>query len=182
MMDIKKVKFVMQIRQVEKTSEDCSLIYNLSNDPLVRANSFNSEPIIYENHVKWFNKVINDSNILFFLVFEDDDFVGQLRFVRTCEESRECVISLSITPEYRGKHIGRDFMDLGINEMRKSWKKIEIVKAEVKCENEASNKFFTKDGFDLVTSENTYYKNFGYYVCRVVPQFCSSSINIEQVA
>ena len=58
MMDIKKVKFVMQIRQVENTSEDCNLIYNLSNDPLVRANSFNSEPIIYENHVKWFNKVI----------------------------------------------------------------------------------------------------------------------------
>ena len=77
--------------------------------PLVRANLFNSEPIIYENHVKWFNKVINDSNILFFLVFEDDDFVGQLRFVRSCEESKECVISLSITPEYRGKHIGQGF-------------------------------------------------------------------------
>lgn len=57
----------MQIRQVEKTSEDSSLVYNLSNAPLVRSNSFNSEPIIYENHVKWFNKVINDSNILFFL-------------------------------------------------------------------------------------------------------------------
>lgn len=180
MMDIKKVKFVMQIRQVEKTSEDCSLIYNLSNDPLVRINSFNSEPIIYENHVKWFNKVINDSNILFFLVFEDDDFVGQLRFVRTCEESRECVISLSITPEYRGKHIGRDFMDLGINEMRKSWKKIEMVKAEVKCENEASNKFFTKDGFDLASSVDIYYKKVGGYNCRVV--FIPLSKTYRQVA
>lgn len=57
MMDIKKVKFVMQIRQVEKTSEDCSRVYNFSNDSLVRANSFDSEPIIYENHVKWFNKM-----------------------------------------------------------------------------------------------------------------------------
>lgn len=172
----------MIIRKVKDISVDCSLIYNLSNDPLVRINSFNSEPIIYENHVKWFNKVINDSNILLFLVFEDDDFVGQLRFVRTCEESKECVISLSITPEYRGRHIGQDFMDLGITEMKKYWKKIEIVKAEVKCENEASNKLFMKDGFDLVSSVNTYYKKIGWYVCRVVPQFCSSFRNIEQVA
>ena len=38
MMNIKKVKFVMQIRQVENSEVDCSLIYNLSNDPLVRSN------------------------------------------------------------------------------------------------------------------------------------------------
>ena len=57
----------MIIRKVKDITVDCSLVYNLSNAPLVRANLFNSEPIIYENHVKWFNKVINDSNILFFL-------------------------------------------------------------------------------------------------------------------
>lgn len=174
----------MIVRRVESVEHDCDLVYNLSNDPLVRANSFNTEPILYENHVRWFNKVINDSNILFFLVFEGDDFVGQIRFVRTCEESNECVISLSITPEYRGKHIGRDFMDLGIIEMKKNWKKIEIVKAEVKCENEASNKLFMKDGFDLVSSVNTYHKKIvgGGYTCRVNPLFCSSSKNIGQVA
>lgn len=113
-------------------------------------------------------------------MFEDDDFVGQLCFVRTCEESRECAILLSITPEYRGKYISRDFMDLGINEMRKSWKKIEMVKAEVKCENEASNKFFTKDGFDLASSVNIYYKKVGKYVCRVV--FIPLSKTNRQVA
>lgn len=57
----------MIIRKVKDITVDSSRVYNLSNDPLVRINSFNSEPIIYENHVKWFNKVINDSNILFFL-------------------------------------------------------------------------------------------------------------------
>ena len=57
----------MIIRKVKDITVDSSLVYNLSNAPLVRINSFNSEPIIYENHVKWFNEVINDSNILFFL-------------------------------------------------------------------------------------------------------------------
>lgn len=170
----------MIIRKVKDSVIDCYLIYNLSNDPLVRVNSFNTEPIVYENHVKWFNKVINDPNVLFFLVFEGDDFVGQIRFARRCEESKECVISLSITPEYRGRHIGQDFMDLGITEMKKYWKKIEIVKAEVKCENEASNKLFTKDGFDLITSVNTYYKKSRGDNCRVV--FIPLSKTNRQVA
>lgn len=47
----------MIIRKVKDISVDCSLVYILSNDPLVRANSFNSEPIVYENHVRWFNKM-----------------------------------------------------------------------------------------------------------------------------
>lgn len=52
----------MQIRQVKNGENDCSLIYNLSNDPLVRSNSFNSEPIFYENHVRWFNLHYGDGS------------------------------------------------------------------------------------------------------------------------
>ena len=80
---------VMLIRLVSNSIEDCNLVFNLSNDPVVRENSFNTAPILYENHVKWYNKVINDSNILFYLIYDDDHFVGQLRFSRTCEESKE---------------------------------------------------------------------------------------------
>ncbi len=52
----------MQIRQVKNGENDCSLIYNLSNDPLVRSNSFNSEPIFYENHVRWLNLHYGDGS------------------------------------------------------------------------------------------------------------------------
>lgn len=52
----------MQIRSVKNGENDCSFVYNLSNAPLVRANSFNSEPIIYENHVRWFNLHYGDGS------------------------------------------------------------------------------------------------------------------------
>jgi len=41
---------------VEAASKDAELIYNWANDPEVRNNAVNNEPIIYENHLEWFNK------------------------------------------------------------------------------------------------------------------------------
>lgn len=146
----------MQIRFVKCNAYDCDLVFSLSNDPLVRACSFNTKPIEYEQHCKWFEKTCADSNTLFFLIFDGDNFVGQIRFNRDSEQSTECIISLSITKEFRGKHIAGEFLELGINELKKNWKNIKSVIAEVKDENIASNKLFEKEGFKLVSRVNTY--------------------------
>lgn len=146
----------MIIRQIENSKQDCDLIFSLSNDPCVRQASFNTKPIEYESHCKWFAKTTTDINTLFFLVFEEGDFVGQIRFNRESEQSTECVISLSITANFRGKHIAKAFLELGIEEMRKKWQEIKTVIAEVKSENTPSNALFQKKGFNLVSSVNTY--------------------------
>lgn len=146
----------MTIRQAQNTKQDCDLVFSLSNDPLVRACSFNTNPIEYEQHCKWFAKTVSDSNILFFLVFEGEDFVGQIRFNRNSEVSMDCVISLSITERFRGKHIARQFIELGIEEMHNKWYGITTIVAEVKSDNAASNALFIKEGFKLVSSVNTY--------------------------
>ena len=62
-------EYDMIIRQARDTKNDCDLIFSLSNDPLVRVNSFNTKPIEYADHCKWFEKTIADKNTLFFLVF-----------------------------------------------------------------------------------------------------------------
>ncbi len=149
----------MIIRLTKSNELDCNLIFSLSNDPLVWANSFNQNKIEYELHCKWFEKTVEDKNTLFFLVFTDEsekEFVGQIRFKRECENSNECVISLSITEQFRGKHIVKEFLELGINELQKGWKNIDTIIAEVKDENIASNKLFEKEGFKLVSRVNTY--------------------------
>lgn len=146
----------MNIRKAKNNETDCLLVFNLSNDPLVRENSFNTDPILYENHIKWYEKAVNDENILFFLIFEKEDFVGQIRFSRESIYSQKCVISLSITSKYRGRHIASSFLELGIYEMKKNWKDIIMIMAEVKLENEASNKMFIREGFNLISSVNTY--------------------------
>lgn len=149
----------MIIRLTKSNELDCNLIFSLSNDPLVRANSFNQNKIEYEEHCKWFEKTVEDKNTLFFLVFSDEsekEFVGQIRFKRENENSNECVISLSITEQFRGKHIAKEFLELGINKLQKDWKNIDTIIAEVKDENIASNKLFEKEGFKLVSRVNTY--------------------------
>ena len=149
----------MTIRQVQDSKNDCDFIFFLSNDPLVRANSFNPNKIKYSDHCNWFSKTLADKNTLFFLVFADEtekQFVGQIRFNRKAETSTECIISFSITKEFRGKHIARDFIELGIEELKKNWHTVETVTAEVKDENIASNKLFIKEGFKLVSSVNTF--------------------------
>ena len=54
------------LRQVDE--KDCDLIYNWANDEYVRKNSFSNEKIIYEDHIKWFNKKIDEKNNYFFML------------------------------------------------------------------------------------------------------------------
>ena len=151
--------YIMYIRKAQSTTTDCNLIFSLSNDPLVRSNSFNQNKIEYSDHCKWFSKTLADKNTLFFLVFADEteeSFIGQIRFKRESESSNECVISLSITEQFRGKHIAGEFIELGISELNEMWLDIKTVIAEVKDENTASNKLFLKEGFGLISKVNTY--------------------------
>lgn len=148
----------MDIRKAENTKKDCDLVFSLSNDSLVRANSFSTKPIIYDSHCNWYKRTISDNNTLFFLVCDNNDFVGQIRFSRETDNSDSCLISLSITEHFRGKHISSEFLMLGIKELHRSWIKIHYIIAEVKKENIPSNKLFEKNGFILMNSEehNTY--------------------------
>lgn len=152
----------MIIRNAKNNNKDCNLSFALSNDSLVRTNSFNQNKIEYLSHCNWFAKTLTDNNILFFLVFVDEteaEFIGQIRFKRESEISNECVISLSITEQFRGKHIAKEFLELGIIELHKSWKNINTIIAKVKDENIASNKLFEKEGFKLVSRVNIYKLN-----------------------
>ena len=137
----------MIIRKAQKTETDCGLVFALSNDLTVRANSFNTDIIEYTRHVQWYEKAVSDINLLFFLVFGGDDFVGQIRFNRKSKQAVECVISLSIVEQFRGKRLALDFMELGIKELKENWSGIKKIVAEVKAENSASNKLFKAAGF-----------------------------------
>lgn len=149
----------MNIRKVENTEKDCKLVFDLSNDPSVRANSFSTKTIEYASHVQWYERALSDSNLLFFLVFEKDDFVGQIRFNRKSEHAVECVISLSIVEQFRGKGLAVFFLKKGILEMQKEWPHIASIIAEVKDANISSNKLFLKGDFKLTSKINIYKLN-----------------------
>lgn len=146
----------MDIRKAEDTENDCNLVFALSNDPKVRASSFATEKIEYSCHLRWYEKAIKDSNLLFYMVFENNAFVGQIRFKRESAQVEDCIVSLSITKPFRGKGVALTFLMKGIQKMKEDWRRIKYIVAEVKPENAASNKLFESSGFRRVETGTIY--------------------------
>src|SRR6188474_950002 len=87
------------------THEDVLLLFEWANDPVVRANSFNSEPIMPATHVEWFARTLSDPNCLLLILLEAGGApIGQARFNRT--SAREAEISIALAAEWRGRGIG----------------------------------------------------------------------------
>ena len=127
------------------TMEDMDLLYKWANDTTVRENSFNTEPIPYENHIKWFNKMMNDESVLQFILMEDDTPVGQIRLNI---EASEAEIGYSIAADYRGHGYGHQILQLVKSEVKNHYPEIKTLVAKVKPDNVASNKLFQKEGYE----------------------------------
>lgn len=128
------------------TKEDVDLLYKWTNDPVVRNNSFNTEPIPYNNHVSWFNRIMADPSVLLYILMDDDTPVGQIRL---SVDEKEAEIGYSIASEFRGKGYGHIILQLVANEIRKNHFEIERLVAKVKPDNIASNKLFIAEGYEM---------------------------------
>ena len=84
----------------DATQSDMDLLYAWANDPAVRKNSFKSNPIPYEDHIKWFKHIMEDDNVLQFIMMDDEKPVGQIRLNVDGDEAE---IGYSIAAECRGK-------------------------------------------------------------------------------
>lgn len=141
----------IRLAQSETKNNDIQLIYDLSNDPDVRKNSFSHEIITWEEHRIWYSKTIHDPDILFFLIFDNKDFVGQIRFDRR-KNIDSPIINISITKKYRGKGIASNCLKLALNELKLRWPRTTKISAHVLYENKVSNIFFANNGFQLITN------------------------------
>ena len=70
-------------------SGDAEFVFRLSNDVLVRRTSANSKEIRWEDHVKWFSRLLESPDCIFFIVESDGVPIGQVRFNRR-ERGWEC--------------------------------------------------------------------------------------------
>ena len=129
----------------EATSEDRDLLFEWANDPVVRMNSFHSDPISYEEHKNWFNRIMNDENSLQFIMMEEDKSIGQIRLT-ICDD--EATIGYSIGIQYRGKGYGHIILELIADEIKNSYPEIRTLNAKVKPDNIASNALFEKAGYE----------------------------------
>jgi len=126
------------------TIDDVDLYFKWANDPVVRSNSYHSEPIKYEDHVTWFSQKLNDPNFSFYVFFNEEGLaVGQVRIQK---EETETVIGISIDKDHRGKSLGLEMLEKATDDFL-SKNPNEVIYAYIKKENISSIKIFSKAGF-----------------------------------
>ncbi|WP_430406601.1 GNAT family N-acetyltransferase [Fluviicola sp.] len=126
------------------TENDIDLFFKWANDPEVRQNSINTDPIPYDTHVQWFNNQLQNKESHLFVLSNGEEPAGQIR-IQLNDGIWE--IGYSISKDYRGKKLGYTIVQLLLNRFPEY-----RFKAIVKKNNIASIKVFEKLLFKLQTS------------------------------
>ena len=150
------------------TPADIEKVFQLSNDPVVRANSINTEKIKWEEHVSWFENRIKKAEEPFFIVQSfEGELIAQVRF----DKKQETIISISITEAFRGKGLASKIIQKSSAESQ-----LKKIIAYVKEDNLVSQKAFLKAGYQLRSKENGYfkyeYKNAVYIIAEMSANHC----------
>ncbi len=128
------------------TDDDCRLLWEWVNDPGVRAMSFRSKPVTWEEHAAWFRATRADAQRAIFIVLDEVQRpVGQVRFEPPDAEGGAEII-ISIAGAYRGKGYGTEAVRAACAAYRRTGPARRAV-AYIKPENQASLRIFAKAGF-----------------------------------
>jgi RimJ/RimL family protein N-acetyltransferase len=128
---------------------DIDILYEWANDPETRINSFNQSLIPYDTHKKWFEEKLKSNSTLFFIYHNGDENIGQVRFEIDNDKAN---INYSINPIYRGKGYGYRMLLLLEDKIKREYKTIKCLLAEVKNENIGSQKIFKKLNYEKTKS------------------------------
>jgi UDP-2,4-diacetamido-2,4,6-trideoxy-beta-L-altropyranose hydrolase len=135
---------VLKFRAVRQ--EDCQLIWEWANDPVVRAASFSAEPIPWENHVSWFRTKLSDPNCYYYIFLSQKDIpVGQVRFDTSGDKAE---ISISIAPNFHGSGFGADGIRVASKHLFRETA-IARIYAHIKPTNNNSIYAFRKAGYRM---------------------------------
>lgn len=134
--------FLLKIRLRHVVYDDLDFLFMLANDQDVRKYSFNTQPITFEEHLTWFDNIIN-SNTAFFLAEVDKEPFASIRFQK---KNNETQISISLTRDTRGLGYGAYLIKQAVKKYFGNHCKEEIV-AYIKKENISSLKSFQRASF-----------------------------------
>lgn len=133
----------LQLRRAAKS--DVDILYEWANDAIVRQNAFNTYSISYDEHTDWFNRVMEDSNQVQYILMAGDEAIGQIRL--TIEDA-VAEIDYSISKAARGHGYGRQIIELIKKQAAEDYSHVKKLIGKVKPYNNASYNCFTKNGFE----------------------------------
>ena len=122
---------------------DSVLLFNWRNEKTTRENSFNTDPLVYGDHEKWFKKALADPDVRIFIYEESEEAAGQVRIVR---EGSFREISYSIDAERRGRGMAVSMLKLLEEQLRAAGEGA-VLLGRVRPGNTASIRVFEKLGY-----------------------------------
>lgn len=125
-------------------SSDIGDLFKWRNHPVIRENSFNTEPISRDEHARWFKEKSKDPNSQIYIACFEDDKIGIVRF----DENGDVIkVSVMLNPDFLGKGLSSEVIRLGTERFVSEKKPCKPVIAEIKKGNIASIKAFQKAAF-----------------------------------
>ncbi len=126
------------------TEDDCRLLFDWANDPVVRKSSFSSDKIAWQEHQKWFAAKLHEADIFFWIVLgRGGQPVGQVRFHVSGDEA---VISISLRASMRNKGQGSMIIRAACARLWTERQNVTI-NAFVRKDNRPSAQAFGRAGF-----------------------------------
>jgi len=136
----------LRLRLATLADEDLYLAW--ANEPEVRRESFNTEPIPLEQHQRWFRRRLQSPDALLRVLVDVEGLpLGQIRFERTPTEPARAVIGFSLDLVARGYGIASELLQLGLAELARQWGGQVDAYGQVRVANAASARAFLKAGF-----------------------------------
>ena len=133
---------------------DARPVWEIRNDPKNRVFMLHSEFIPLTSHMHWFKVALKKRENLFLVLELREKLIGYLRFER--KEKHLRTISIALDSRFHGKGLGSHFLQIALQRY-KNFLQNDILLAEIKKGNKASQKLFKKFGFRLVKSNQQMY-------------------------
>jgi RimJ/RimL family protein N-acetyltransferase len=139
------LKNPLQLRQIGDA--DCKLLWEWANDPQARRMSFSRSPIPWDTHIRWFKEKMSDPGTMFLMSYREDDTpVGEVRYEL---DGDRAVVSINISPKFRGNGYGKHTLLLATEELFQRCSSANVIDAFVKPDNKISLQLFESAGFHL---------------------------------
>ena len=140
----KKGNTLLKLRNV--TKDDCRDIWHWRNHPEVRKVCYETEPLRYNEHQRWFSDKINNTSTDFFIVEnENKQKIGQVRFEKNSKNA--ACINVNLNPIFFGKGLGSKIIKNATEYFMNKYSKIKVITAEILDSNIVSQKAFKKAGY-----------------------------------
>lgn len=138
--------------RIEKANKaDESFLFCSRNIESIVALGASGRTVSWEEHVRWFDSILQSSSVVLYVVFHEMERIGQVRFDSVTEHTAR--ISIYLIPDYIDKGLGSKVIKESCVLLRAERPDISSIEAEIRSSNVRSIKSFERAGFQRLSEK-----------------------------